>query len=424
MWAKDASGDVTGLARPGGSLKNVRPKSTIEIIGQGYSGPMSSTSVAGYTWQQVVAAKSHAMAARIGYMNLTAADYTVDKTSITPSTTYTGGGSTYDPTGSATPVNVLFSGGAPAVVPAGSTAEQGSILSDWTAIDPLARTDVAGGYHLWHIRSYIANAGAAAYPYATSTNYATYAGNTAAGRVWMTGFMSGDKIGTPAGFTANNGVALGMTVEFKTFSRQIRVVSIGDSITSGQAATATPGGAFNNFVDGALAIINPTALDYGTIFSHVNGGISSQTLPQFTARLANILTHLTPEIVVLPVWSPNTCPSTAAQLAVNNNLILTAIDAILAAGAVPVLWTALPRNTVITSGQDGLRLSNNAFWRTVAATDSFILADFAASMDGALSGGVTQYIPAYSSDDTHPNAAGQAVMSAILAAALRRVVAL
>lgn len=390
-----------------------KARSNIELIGIGSVGTGSSTSVTGRTWQRIVAARSQPLAVRISYQNFSAVEYTVDKTNITPSSTFVLG----DPTGGASPVNVLFSGSAPAVVPAGTAALPSEIMSDWTYIAPIARAD-AGTYPLEYIRSYIENGGATAYPYIGSSQYAGNPANSVSGLVRTAGFQAGDFIATPTGFTDNSGLRLPMNVEFKELARVIRVASIGDSITSSYYATAAVGACDNNITDQALALINPSAVSYGTILSHINCGITSQTIPQILARLPQILANHSPDIVVLPVWSPNSAPSTQAGIYTNNGLIVDAINQILASGSAPVLCTSPPQNST-TSAIDALRVANNALWRTIAAGCGYFLADFALVFDGAPISSVTQYAGSYSTDGTHPNATGQAAVAPILADTLK-----
>jgi lysophospholipase L1-like esterase len=505
QYATDASGNVVGFS----GIRLAQSRSNIELIGMGHSGNNaggSTTAVQAYTWQQMVSARSRAMAARVSYVNETAITYVVDKTSITPSTTFPTS-SPYDPTGGITPVNVTFNGSAPAVVLAGTPAAPSETLSDWMYVAGQDRSDVSGAFDQWAIRSYIANAngkvntatlaggsgyltngiytnvaltggtgaGATAnitvyagavtavailnpgngftvndvlttantnlggtgtgftytvtavsnavnYPYNTIGNYATYTGNTVSGRSWRTGFMSGDKIASPSGFTDNSGIALFMNVEFKEFARHIRIVSLGDSLTGLSGVADSNGGQFNTVTDQAVATMNASSTSNGTLWSNLNCGQTSQTLPGFIGRLQQILTNHQPDIVVLPVWSPNTSPTTAAALATNNGLVLDAINRILSSGAIPLLWTSPPQNST-TAAIDALRISNNTYWRKVATASGYILADFASVMDGTPISSVTQWASNYSSDGTHWGVAGQAAAAQILAAALRMIVA-
>lgn len=392
--------------------------SNISAFGIGNTGGGSgslTTSIVGYTWQQIVIARSKPYAVQIEYCNNTAVSYTVDKTTITPSDTFAVV-SPFDPTGGVTPVNVLFGGAAAAVVQAGTPGSViGSVLSDWTAITPLDRVDVPNAFSLEHIRSYIANAGATLYPYETIDQYTSYPGNVARGRVWKNGFIVGDKIATPTGFTNNSGVMLTMNVRYKEVARCITLASIGDSITYGNlgGSGSGPGAQLNTWVDKCLDSINPTALSYGTQFSHINCGIASTSFTQFIGRVQDVLTKHNPSVMLVPIFTPNFPPTTQALMDAQNNLLLEAIAKIQANGTIPILWTGIPQN-IMTASVDALRIANNNFWRGIAAAGGYVLADFDAAVTGGMVSGVTQYKSPHSIDGTHPSALGQDAMAAVL----------
>jgi lysophospholipase L1-like esterase len=411
-----AGGNIKSATAGGKSILQAaamiaRSRSNIELIGNGSTGTVSTLASGGYTWQKIVAARSRPFACRVSYQNLTTSSYTVNKTTITPSTTFVAG----DPTGGATPVNVLFSGGAPAVVPVGTANLPSEIMSDWMPIAPVDRAD-GGSYPLFHIRSYIS--AASAYPYLSGSDYAGNPENAAAGLVRACGFQLGDFIASPAGFTNNSGVRLQMNVEFKSLARFIRVAALGDSLVANNVTGNTGAWDFN-ILDRAVKLINPSVISYGALLSSINCGISSQTLPQFMARLPQILANHTPDVVVLPVWSPNTEPTTQAAIDANNNLVIEAINQILTAGAVPVLWTS-PTQDSMSSAADTLRIANNNLWKTIAAGGGYYLADFASVLDGTPVASVTQWTAGTSDDGTHWNSTGQALCAPILADALKR----
>lgn len=82
-----------------------------------------------------------------------------------------------------------------------------------------------------------------------------------------------------------------------------------------------------------------------------------------------------------------------------------------------VSWAVVVLSSVMV--ESASRVANNALWRTVAAGCGYFLADFALVLDGAPISSVTQYAGSYSTDGTHPNAAGQAAVAPILADALK-----
>lgn len=393
-----------------------RSRGNIECIGKGETGQASvaGAGVTNKTWQRIIALRGVPLIARAQYVNPNTSGYTVDKTNIKLSTTFVAGG---DPTGSMTPLNFLWS--ASASVTLGAGALDVPVYSAWS--DPLllptvARSDAATRT-LAYVRSWL-NLGT--YPYnGAQFGYASNPNNVAAGLVRSFGFATGDFIATPTGFSDNNGASLLMNLEFTEFCRGIKIASVGDSITSGSAAAGGSNGGWDNtFVDQALALINSSTVSYGTILSHSNCGVASTYLTQYLPRIPTILTQQTPDVVIVPVWSPNNSPTTQALLDGNNALVLRAIAQILASGAVPILWTSPPQNST-TAAIDALRVSNNTFWRNVAAQNGFYLADFASVLDGSSVANVTQYAAGTSTDGTHPNAEGQTQMAAVLVPILK-----
>ena len=392
-----------------------RSRSNVEIVSIGESGQASTTSSSNKTWQRVVGLRGVPLIVRAQYLNPTAIGYTVDKTNIKLSTTYVAGG---DPTGSMTPLNLLWSASASIAVGTGTIdAPAYTAWSDALLLPTVTRAD-SGTFPLAYVRSFINNAGLTAYPYLGANQYAGNPNNAVNGLARLCGFQTGDYVATPTGFADNSGLRLCMNLEFTEFARGIKIISLGDSITSANTANSSPGGVDNSFVDQALALINPTTVSYGTILSHSNCGVASTYLTQFLPRLPTILTQQTPDVVIFPVWSPNNSPITQALLDGNNALVLRAVAQTLAAGAVPVLWTSPPQNAT-TAVIDALRVSNNTFWRTIAAQGGFYLADFASVLDGVPISSVTQYAAGTSTDGTHPNAAGQTLMAAVLEPVLR-----
>jgi hypothetical protein len=411
------TGSILSASSSGESLLQAaamvaRSKGNVEIISKGEAGGASSTSVVGYTWQRVVALRGVPLIARVQYVNPTATAYTVSKTNIKLSTSFVSGVGGGDPTGAMTPLNVLWSGGASIAVGTGAgtvDAPEYSAWSDALFIPTVTRSD-AGTYPLAYIRSYLANGGATAYPYhAAITNYPN---NSVTGLVRQNAFKSGDFVATPTGFDTNNGVALLMNLEFTEFCRGIKIVSLGDSLTSNNGTNPGLGIFDRNFVDIALSSINSSTVSYGTILSHSNCGVGSTNLDKFLGRLPTILTQQTPDVVIIPVWSPNSSPTTQALLDGNNAYVLQAISRILATGAVPILWTSPPQNST-TAAIDALRISNNNYWKNIATANGFYLVDCASVCDGSVVGGVTQWATGLTTDGTHWNELGNTSVAAL-----------
>lgn len=451
QWIVDDQGKVTGVRISGkntelsgivtssrnpvtGGIENVsadgksvlqaaamvaRSRSNIETVSIGNSGGFSTTTTTNRTWQRVVGLRSVPLILRVQYVNPHTVAYTVDKTNIKLSTAYVANAGGGDPAGAMTPLNVLWSSAASVEAAIGSAAAPShTAWSDPLFLPTVTRSD-GGTFPIAYIRSFIANAGATGYPYLGANNYANNPANNINGLVRLCGFQAGDFITTPTGFTDVTGLRLPMNLEFTEFCRGIKIVSLGDSVTSGNASGGGIGGVDRSFVDVALESINPTVVSYGTILSHANCGVSSKTIPEFLGLLDAILTQQTPDVVIIPIWSPNTSPTTKAALDVNNGLVLQAISKIMASGAVPILWSPVPKSASSTAAVDALRVSNTTYWRNIANQGGFYFSDISAACDGAVVASITQWGDGLSTDGTHPNTAGTIAMAEVLEPVLR-----
>jgi hypothetical protein len=386
-----------------------RARNTVEVWSSG-AGPYVAGPV-DRTWQLIWAAKAASYAFRISYKNPFTSAFTFDKTTITPSTTFVTGG---DPTGGATPVNVLFGGSAACVMPAAaSVAEETITPSDWTLVAPVAWTG-GGSRSLFHIRTYAALAN---YPYISSANLAGYTDNMAGGLVRQWGFHNaiGDKIATPAGYvgSGSNQVALPMIIEARQIARNVRILAIGDSTYN--CSTYTAGGGFAAWIDAACNLLNNQG--GATFYSSVNAGWASQSIAAITQRLPSLLAAHQYDFVFIQTFSPNNAPSTQAGLDADTGRVLEMISRVWASGAIPILTLGIPA-VGLNSTADGLRNTSNALWRSYCAATGTALVDIEATYsDGATP---ARLLPAYSSDGTHiTTVAGQAIWATAAAAAVR-----
>jgi len=374
----------------------------------GYSGGGPATR----TWQHILAAPSKFYAVRVGYKNPLTSTITIDKTNITASTTYVASG---DPTGGATPVNVLFSGSASVTLAAAaSVAEETITMSDWTAVAPLAWTGVTNGRALAYIRSYIALSG---YTYISQSNLANYPDNVVGGMIRQASFANGDYIATPTGFvgTGSNAVGLPMVVEFRDISGSVRIASLGDSTYN--CSTFTDGGQFNNWGEQACRYLNAIGTRY---YSFANFGWASQSLATYAARLPSILTANKYDVVVIQTFSPNSAPSTQAGLDADINRVLDMIAQVRTAGAIPILSSGIPA-VALNSTTDALRKQSNTTFSSIASAMRIQWVDIDSSVsDGA---SPARLLATVSSDGTHlTTALGQQIMRDAIVTAISKAV--
>jgi len=381
----------------------------------------SSAGVIGFvgsTWQTIIAVRRPAYAVRLQYINATTASYTVTKTSITPSSTLVLGG---DPTGGVTPVNVLWGGAADVVVPAASGAgvTAYSAFSDWMPVQPLARTDLTTAYPLWHLRSFLANAGGADFPFDNPQGYASYPGNVIGGLVRAGGYQTGvDRIAVPAGFVGNQGTWLQVNIQFQSLASVTRVAGIGDSIME-TSVPSSLGGSANSYGEKACEVLNNSLEKIGCVFSFENYGWSSQTYAQLLARLPALLANSPPDVLLLPIGSVNSAAFTEATSAANISLCLDAVRQCRAANVIPVLLAVTARNSDNATVSDWRRRRNTLFAQ-MCADQAIAWADIAAVPYGDGGADPEQINPLYSVDGLHPNDAGNTLLAPIIAAAILR----
>lgn len=392
------------------------PRSPVEswcLQGGGVS--LAGAGQNGWTWQNTFATRNKAYAFRMAYLNVGTGTFTVDKTTITPSSTYVLNG---DPTGGVTPVNVTFSGSASVTtVAAASAAETTFAQSDWMLVNPLDRTDVVNAPCMWHHRAFLTASTGLGYQNTLSS--LTYAGASNVGLVRSGNAMVGDKIATPAGFvgTLGQGFMMVCAYEFRGVSRTLRLGVIGDSIAAG---TESVGAQYlNSYAEGACNIVNNNLASSASIsnafWSSMNFGWPSQNYTQITARMPSILAAYPVDAMVIPVWSPNSSPSDAATTSTNIGQTLDMIARCIAARVVPILATMPPRNSYGTTN-DNPRKTINALFRNVAASRGYPLVDFDLLMSDQAT--PAQLLPNMSTDGLHPSAAGKAAMQQALAAVL------
>jgi len=199
------------------------------------AGGYSSSAFTSPTWQVILSSRSQLYQVRVGYWNSAnsgaGADYTVDKTAIYASTTYTPDGDPSNTTG----VNLSFGGSASVTVtaPGAQQTQAFGTFSDWATISTTAWSGNPGNQSLLYIRSYQA--------VSTSTPYLSsgtgYPIQLPPGPIRSVGAMNNaDKIATPTGYVGGGGFrgfCLPMQVEMRSLSKTVNVLGIGDSITAG-----------------------------------------------------------------------------------------------------------------------------------------------------------------------------------------------
>lgn len=373
-----------------------------------WPGGASTSGLTNSTWQFQIAVPAKAYAAQVAFFNPLAGTPTIDKVSVTPSSTYV---LDEDATGG-TQVPFTFGGGGSASVTLTTrpSANECAIdLSDWVDVSPVDRTDVVGGLNILHFKSYCALGGQ---PYTDILGASGYAGNTAAGYIRRASTCSGDKIANAFYSGSNAGLCLLMAIKLRVLGRALRLGVIGDSIAAGTTGAGT--GIVSTFAEQACHIANNQAIASGAVlprfWSSMNFGWGGQTMAQIQQRLAAVLTaNPGLDAMLIPVWSPNSAPTTQDGANAVMSKFLGMVHQCVTAGVEPIPFTPTPYNA-LSAPADLYRKQLIRAARTVSAENGFLLAEIAAvTGDG---GSVEQWLSGLSEDGLHPTEMAKALYMA------------
>lgn len=366
------------------------------------------------TWQQVIATRMPAFAVRARYYNGSTSAATFDKTKIYSSSVYAPTGNPDGPG-----VDITWNGARSCTVAAAPAAGEVTWgpASDLVPISPLAWAAAgAGAPTLWHVRTYIANA---PHPFLAVNGgyFPAYPGNKVGGLVRYGTQRGMDWIDIYGPSTnvfdgLSDGLFLPISLEFFTLGKFYRVAVLGDSIANGTVLAT--GGQLGNFTERACNLANASSSSTRPLCCASNLGIGSQTHAQIYRRLAPALAANPCEVVLLPIFSPNSPCSTQAQADADAGRVLAGIAAVRAAGGVPVLFTGAPGP--MSALQDGFRKANNARFIAYGAATGTPVADVDAAVSAG--GSPATWKPGYSDDGVHPNDTATQAYAAAVATAL------
>jgi len=439
----DANGNPIGIVNPKNNLtiKNNKQRGMVEQYGRG-AGVFSSVGWTGITsnptttFQNFIATRGKPYAVRVVYFNPLTTPYTINNTYAFKSSTEPApvGNTSISPTGTAQAV--LFSGSASAVVPACTVAGVPTYLaSDWLTLNPIERTDYPNTFYEYAFRSYTSLGGVAIDADSNGVTYPLNLGQYSSTNIpnltrWneaisdATGSIAASNTGIIRG--NDNNVIIPVYFEFAVAAKVLKVVSVGDSITAGSAVgsptytqATSAGGGIWGFVERAVNLVNNQIASSNYYLSHINTGVGGQVVlstsaQSFYARLPGLLASATPDVVVIPAWSPNSAPSTQAAYDTQLASVFIGIQQITTAGAIPLLWTSPPASAFLSDAQEVYRLKSNTLLRQLATSGNIALADIDAVMSNNVSP-KADMISGYSNDTVHPNLTGNGVMATALA---------
>lgn len=293
----------------------------------------------------------------------------------------------------------------------------GYTVSDVIPLSSVARTD-GGTKPILVVRAYFsANAALPVVGNGTDdfTNWATRTD----GRLWAMRAQTGDGVTTVANFTSTTNISQSPIVGIRYLSRGrvVNVAGVGDSITDGRGTYLGEG-----FILPAVEALTNS----GLAVEYSNFGWSGQTQGMFAERAIDILqSEVRPDVLVFPSNSPNdeTTTLTAAGILAAKGRRGRVLAECARHGVRPVLWTMLPVNSAVNpwGSSDALRVADNAEVMALA-NRGVLVADSAAAVSGATSGGQVQLAAGTNTGGIHPNDAGNAALTAAIHPALARAI--
>jgi len=297
------------------------------------------------------------------------------------------------------------------IVPVAAIANtRNYLLGAWTDLSSVARDDGGSGA-LVCIDAYISTATTiSAMGNGSTDTISTWASR--ANRKAVFRYNNGDCVTTPASFTdATNRIQSPIVgVQYAARGRVITVMGVGDSITDGRGTIIGEGWGVP-----ACEAVSATT---GPYFEWASCGWSGQYSDNYRNYLPDAISAgIVPDVVIFPSASPNdfsislsTSEMKAARKGVAHLLRVARDNKI-----VPIIWTMLPVNPAVKDfgANDANRVAYNT---EVKAWSGISVLDFSAALSGVTDGdGQVNILAGMTSDNIHPNDAGNAILAAIAA---------
>jgi lysophospholipase L1-like esterase len=421
------------------TLKNIKQRGMVEQYAAGggnFGGTSWTPSTGNITHQLFIALRGKPYAVRAIYGNIFTNAYTMNATTVfmSPIEPAPVGNQSVNPTGS-TAVTLANNFVVPAAILEGNVVYA---ATPWVNINPVERTDFPNTFYQVAVRSFSSAGGnpidVGQYAIYNPLNLGEF--NETSGVPSLSRWGQSKAGNLTAGFTGGSSMLRGdnggqltmMVLEFAVTAKVLKVVSMGDSITAGGSAGTSPatgkGSQYYSWVERAVNLVNQSVAASSYYLSHANMGLGGAGITNdgynFMTNVANTLTALTPDVLVLATWTPNQAANTQALYDTNLGKVLQAIQLIRNANAVPLLWTGLPAPNVMSDQQETFRLQHNAMLRQLALTGNIALVDLDALMSNNAQPKASM-ISGLSDDSLHPNFNGQTIMANALAEILGKV---
>lgn len=314
---------------------------------------------------------------------------------------------------------VTFGGAGTGTIPAAaSAARRAFLVSDWAPAQYIERAD--GTVPLVTIRAYISTSGTIGVV-GNGTDDLTNWATRPNGKIVAMRLQAGDQVTTLSGFSSTTNVSQCpiVGVQYSARGEVITVMGVGDSITEGRGTYLGEG--FGVPAGESLSSMS------GTAFEWCNLGWSGQSSNQFRDNMIDIASSgIYPDIMVMPCGSPNDDAGTiTASIVTAQRSYIAQMLGYQRAMQVPIiLWTQLPTNPSVKAygATDALRVAHNTEVLTWANKGIDVL-DFSTALSGITDGtGQVNMLAGSTTDNIHPNDAGNAILSPILAAKLREYI--
>lgn len=314
----------------------------------------------------------------------------------------------------------------PSIAAPSDAAIPGAAASDWIPCSSVPRADGGSGY-LAMVRVQIPATATNRWGFYTIKNSVIKQGAEASRqRLLQTNSASSDGVGTltnnPGGTTLPaTGTAASYIVQFRTMSKVVTVVAIGDSIT--QNSALVDAGITSWGWRGTYGAANATGIAAG----FCNFGANSKNSATYLAGGLALMDIIKPHIAIYSPWTPNESFYSSDGFVRYNVQNFAArlqdfLDYCSTNNILPIVWTGLPFESQLSvASRDNIRKDFNARLLAMSNEQRFIVLDY----DGLIGDGATpeKFKDAYrqeaSGSGVHPNEAGiEAIAASILTPAL------
>lgn len=305
------------------------------------------------------------------------------------------------------------------VVPVAPAANRRSFLvGDWIDLSSVARDDGGSGALVCFDAYVSTSASISVLGNGGSDVYTGWASRAKRKALYRNN--NGDCVTTPASFTdtTNRNQSPIVGVQYAARGRVITVAVVGDSISDGRGTIIGEGWV-------VPACDTASVVPTGPYFESANLGVASIASLTFRSNLQDAVTAgIVPDVVVFPNGSPNdfstslnTSEILASRKGMASLLRVAHVNKIY-----PIVWTVLPVNPSVKdfNANDANRVAYNA--ETLARVAVPVL-DFSTALSGVTDGdGQVNMLAGTTSDNIHPNDAGNAILAALLVPKLQQLI--